>query len=191
MCSSDLPDGVDIVGRVGRLWPQKNVQMFLHAAKRVAERRPDARFVLIGDGPDWLDLEMLAGRLGIDAKVRFLGYRADGRELMAGFEVYCQTSQWEGCSLSTLEAMARALPIVATNVRGTRELVADGETGFLVAENDDEALADRIAALLDAGALAMRLGGNAPGRQRNDFRYDDYIRAYRNLYDELLAESDG
>jgi glycosyltransferase involved in cell wall biosynthesis len=182
-----FPPDSKITGLVGRLWDQKNVRMFLRAAKLTLNQVPAAKFVLIGDGPDLPALKLYAGELKVLNAVSFAGWRNDARELMGGLDVFAQTSLWEGCSLSMLEAMARGLPIVSTNVRGVKELVSDGDTGLMAELGDADAFAASMVRLLTDSEYANKLGSAAKARQRKEFSFSAYIGAYLKLYQELAG----
>lgn len=147
-----------IVGTVGRLSEVKDQAALLRAFALAHEARPDSALVLVGDGPLRAQLQAQAAALGIDGRVRFLGDRGDVRVLLPGFDVFVLCSRSEGYSMALLEACASAVPIVATNVGGNREIVADGRNGHLVPAMAPEALAEAIAAMLDAPDRARAMG---------------------------------
>ena len=151
-----------IVGTVGRLNPVKDQAALLRAFALARESRPDSALVLVGDGPLRAQLQAQAAALGIEASVHFLGDRGDVRALLPGFDVFALPSRSEGYSMALLEACASAVPIIATDVGGNREIVADGRNGRLVPAQAPEALAEALGALLDAPALARGMG--AAGR---------------------------
>jgi len=173
------PDTV-VIGTVARLDPVKDVATLLRAAAQLIADVP-AMLVVVGDGPERLPLERLTSDLGIQSHVRFLGYRDDVRTLLAGFDVYANSSISEGVSLTILEAMAARLPVVATRVGGTPEVV-DETCGRLVSARN----ADDVAASLRALAcrpLDRRALGDA-GRRRVESRFtvDRMAREYRDVY---------
>lgn len=118
---------------VAALRPEKNHELFLRAAAKVRHSRPNARFLVIGDGPQRTMLETLASELGLSDAVRFLGTRSDVPELLALTNVLVLSSHMEANPVSILEAMACGKPVVATHVGSIGEVVKDGATGFLVA----------------------------------------------------------
>lgn len=176
-----VPRGAFVTGTVGRLDPVKNLPAMLRAHALLVEKHPDTRAVIVGDGPERGALEALAAELGIADSVVFTGYRSDVRALMAAFDVYLNTSTYEGVSLTILEAMASSLPVVATPVGGNPEVVIDQETGLLVPGNA-RAIADAIS-LLCLDTRRRRLMGDA-GRWRVIRHFsiarmvDDYASAY-------------
>lgn len=151
-----------IVGTVGRLNPVKDQAALLQAFARLRASRPDCALVLVGDGPLRAQLQTQAAQLGIADAVRLLGDRGDVRTLLPGFDVFALSSRSEGYSMALLEACACAVPIVATDVGGNREIVADGVNGRLVPAAAPEALAEALGELLDAPERARGMG--AAGR---------------------------
>lgn len=157
-----LADGTRIVGTVGRLNPVKDQALLLAAFAEVHAERADSALVLVGDGPLRAALQTQAEALGIAHAVRLLGDRGDVPALLAGFDQFVLCSRSEGYSMALLEASASALPIVASDVGGNREIVADGATGRVVPAQSLPALRDAVLALLCAPAQARALG--AAGR---------------------------
>jgi len=160
------------LGIVGALTPLKGQDVFLDAAARVAEVAPHVRFLVVGGEPYatgagrgfGAELRVRAHALGIAPRVRFLGERDDAAAVIANLDVLVQASRGpEGLGRTILEAMACAVPVVAVDAWGPRELVEDERTGFLVPPGDVAALADRMTALVRDPALRTRMGG--AGRQ--------------------------
>ncbi len=152
-----------LVGMVARLQPVKGHRYFIEAAGRIASAEPDAHFVLAGDGALRQEIETQAAQLGLTGRLHLLGDRADASRLAAGFDVAVLSSLHEGLPNTVMEAMAAGVPVVATAVGGTTELIADGETGFLVPPADSEALAQRILCVLRNPAWSARMA--AQGRE--------------------------
>lgn len=147
-----------LVGIVARLVPIKAHEVFLNAAVEVHKQRPNTRFVIVGDGERRAELEALTRELGLGDAVRFLGWRRDMRTIYADLDVVALSSLNEGSPVAIIEAMAAARPVVATNVGGVSEVVADGESGLLVRPRDAKALARAILALLEDPSGAERMG---------------------------------
>ena len=147
---AELADaGGPVAACVTALRRQKGVDVFLRAAPAVLARRPDARLAVVGNGPLRGELEALAGSLGVGDRVRFVDFEAPAARALASLDVFVLPSRWEAFPISVLEAMACGVPQVATDVGGTAEAVAEGETGLLCPPEDPAALADRIVRLLD------------------------------------------
>lgn len=136
----------------------KNQPMFLRVAQRLKEKFPDAHFVLAGEGELKTDLENLAKELGISANTHFIGRCAIIPELLSVSFAGVLTSFAEGFSNSILEYMAAKLPVVATDVGGANEAIIEGETGFLIASNDDESMANRLSELLQNPEKGKKMG---------------------------------
>ncbi len=153
-----LAPGVRIIGTVGRLNPVKDQATLLRAFARVHKTSADTALVLVGDGALRATLEAQSAALGLGDAVRFLGDRSDVRQLLQGFDAFVLSSLSEGYSMALLEACASGLPIVATDVGGNREIVADGGNGLMVAPADEGALAEAMAALLREPARAAQMG---------------------------------
>lgn len=171
-----------VVGTVARLDPVKDLGTLVAAVAEAARVRPTVRLAVIGEGPERVALEATAHALGVAARVRFLGHRDDARALVAGVDVFANSSTSEGISLTLLEAMAAELPVVATRVGGTPEVVMDGETGRLAPARNPGALS---AALLDVAADSARARNwGAAGRARllQHFTIDEMVRRYAAVY---------
>lgn len=153
-----VADTAQVVGTVGRLVPIKDQACLLRAFAEVRRGRVDAELVLVGDGPERAALQQLAQQHGIAAHVHFLGDRGDVPGLLQGFDVFVLSSLSEAYSLALLEASAAALPIVATDVGGNREIVQVGSTGKLVPARDAAALAQAMLALLRDPATRLTFG---------------------------------
>lgn len=151
--------GTRIIGTVGRLSPVKDQAMLLRAFARVRETMADVALVVVGDGPLRAELGALAASLGIAPRVRFLGDRNDVRAaLLAGFDLFALSSISEGYSVALLEACAAGIPIVATDVGGNGEIVADGGNGWLAPAGDADAFAALAARVLRDSAQAAAMG---------------------------------
>ena len=153
-----------VIGTVARFDPVKALDALLRAFAIVAAAEPDARLVLIGEGPESSRLRSLAAALGIEARVRFPGFIAEASRLLPALDLYASASRKEGLPLALLEAMACGLPAAATRVPGHMDVVEQGVTGLLVAPDDRHALGRAMCDLMTerAGRKAM---GQA-GRQR-------------------------
>ena len=158
--SGSAPDGSVVT--VARLSPEKDIANLVQAAAIVRQSDPDLRIEVAGDGPCRGELGRLVGELGLDGCVSFLGEIHDVPALLARGAIFVLPSRSEGISLTLLEAMACGLPVVATRVGGTPEVVVDGETGLLVPPADPAALAEAVlqAAARPRGCAAD--GGSRP-----------------------------
>lgn len=159
-----IPEGAPVAGVVAALRPEKNLSMFLQAAARMKRQHPDAQFLIVGDGPERGPLERLANELGISTSVYFLGSRADVPRILAAMDVFTLTSNNEANPVSILEALACAIPVVATRVGSVHETVIPGQTGFLVQVGHVDELVTRVAELFAQPTTRQKMG--AAGRQR-------------------------
>lgn len=159
--SLQLAQGTRIIGSVGRLNWAKDQRGMLRAFARVHAQCRETALVLIGDGELREELQQLARAEGLAGSVHFLGDRSDVHDLLQGLDLFVLSSLSEGYSMALLEACAVALPIVATDVGGTGEIVRDGVSGRLVPPSDPAALAAALLALLQAPGQAAALGAAA------------------------------
>lgn len=151
--SPDAP----LVGMVACLKSQKAPEDFVRAAALVSKQRPDARFLLVGDGERRPAVEAEIRRLGLEQRLVLTGWRQDVPRLMRGFDLLALTSLWEGLPCVLAQAMASRIPVVATAVDGTQEAIQDGKTGRLVPPGDPPALAAALLELLNHPEQAMAL----------------------------------
>jgi glycosyltransferase involved in cell wall biosynthesis len=137
-----------ILGTAARLNSIKNIPMMLRTLKLVLEQVPDTCLVIAGQGEEEVRLKDLANELGISDRVKFIGLRFDLPEVYQLFDVFLLTSFSEGISVTLLEAMASGVPAVVTDVGGNREVVVNGETGYLVSVDDDTQMAEKVINIL-------------------------------------------
>ncbi len=176
--------GGPVVGLVGRLVPEKGVDVFLRAAALVSAVVPQAAFLVVGDGPLRPDLEHRAATFGLTGRVTFTGYRSDASGLLAGLDVLTVPSRSDGSPLVVCEAMAAGVPVVASRVGGLPDLVEDGGSGLLVRPGEAEDLARALVSLLLDPEAARRLG--ARGRvlaatRSHDRLVDRMTQLYRDV----------
>jgi glycosyltransferase involved in cell wall biosynthesis len=176
---------------IGRLTPVKDVTTLLCAMRRVVDAHPTFTLDLVGDGPSRPDLERLSQQLGMDRHVTFHGARNDPWNLLVGARLFVQSSLSEGISLTLLEAMAAGVPIVATRVGGTPEVVDHGVTGLLVPPRDPAALANAMLRLIGDAGLADGIGRSARIRAEQEFTLRAMTASYEALYDEAVLGRPG
>lgn len=175
-----------LVGIVARLVPIKGHGLFLKAAKEVAAVRPDARFLIIGDGELRKHLEGEARSLGIADRVLFTGFRSDLPAIYADLDVVALSSFNEGLPVTIIEALAAGRPVVATDVGAVRDLIVPGETGWLVPAGQHESLARGILRLLEYPEHALRLGEAGRGHVYPRLSIDRLVGDLATLYRERL-----
>ena len=183
-------EGDVVCGAVGRLVWEKGYREIFAAARRLRQVEPKARFVVVGpDDPDKADgIPSAALAAAEKGGVRFVGHRDDIVELYAAMDVFLLASYREGMSRSGMEAAAMELPVVATDVRGCREIVEDGRTGLLVPVRDPEALASAVVTLVADGGRRRAMGRAAGHKARRDFDQRRVIELTLRVYDRLLGE---
>jgi glycosyltransferase involved in cell wall biosynthesis len=147
-----------VVMVLGRLEPQKGHAFLIEAFKELAPRWPKLVAFFAGSGALESELKASCEAAGLTDRITFLGYRSDTERLLAAADIVVLPSLFEGLPLVAIETLAMARPFVATKVEGTREIVADEETGLLVSPADSSALADGIERILVNPALGARLG---------------------------------
>ena len=198
-----LPNGAPAfrIGQIGRLVPIKNCSMLLQALARWRREEPGAlvQAVLVGDGPLRAALEQEASALGLAGAVRFLGWRQDLRAVYQDLDVACVTSWNEGTPVVLIEAMASARAVIATDVGGIRDLLAEGSTtdqaiapgkfaigprGILVRAGDPNGLAAALRRLRDDPALRRSLGAAGRAFVTERFTEDRLLRDIEALYHE-------
>jgi glycosyltransferase involved in cell wall biosynthesis len=171
---------------VGRLAYPKD---FVTLARALGQLEPGSfEASIIGDGPDRNHLEHELDELGLDRSIRLLGERFDVPELLADADLFVLSSVSEALPMSVLEAMESSLPVVATAVGGVPELVAEAETGFLVAPGRADELAERIEQLIADPSLRRTMGSAGRTRAEREFSLEAFREAHLELYRRLLAK---
>jgi glycosyltransferase involved in cell wall biosynthesis len=169
----------------GRLADQKRVGDLLKALDLLQYVQPDARTVIVGDGPLRDRLEETAHAYDLDDRVRFLGHREDALQLMVASDLVVLPSAYEGLPNVVLEAMRLRKPVVATAAPGTSEVVIDGETGLLVPIGNPPLLARAIRDVIRDPAMAARFGEAGRASAEARFRADTMVAQFAALYEEL------
>jgi glycosyltransferase involved in cell wall biosynthesis len=175
-----IPGGAPLAVAVGRLVHQKNHALAVEAFTRL----PGAYLVILGEGELRGELERLVDERGLRGRVLLPGVRADARAIVGAADVLVLPSRWEGLPLTVLEALAAGTPVVATDVRGVRELLRDGVTGLLVTPEDPAALAAAVERVVAEPALADSLA--TEGRRLADAHGEEQmVSAFLDLYEAL------
>jgi glycosyltransferase involved in cell wall biosynthesis len=179
-------DGTFRIACVGRLIFNKGPQFLIEAAPQILRAHPKAEFVLVGDGPLRASLEERARRLNIGHRVNFLGTRSDVAAILQGCDVLVRPSLLEGMPLAVLEAMACGLPVVATPVSGTAELVRGGENGLLVRPAQPDDLAAAVLRLAEDESLREAQGRRGRWLAEHRYSWDAVAAQTLAVYRELL-----
>jgi glycosyltransferase involved in cell wall biosynthesis len=183
-----LPQAVAVIGIVAALRPEKQHELFLHAAVLVHRQSPECRFLIVGDGPQRAKLEALAGDLGLAGVVHFLGTRDDVPQLLALMDVFVLTSKMEANPVSILEAMASGKPVVATRVGSVPETVLDGRTGYLVAPGSADEVAAKVLELLGDPVRAAAMGKAGREEVMAHWSIGQMIEGYQEMLEGLYRK---
>lgn len=179
-----------VIGYVGRIMPEKDLETWLRAAAVVSQEYPQARFILVGEGKDGTtlaQLKNLTAELGIADRTHFPGYRSDLLPVYASFDLFLLSSRREGLPNSILEAMAMGLPVVTTDVAGAKELVLDSQTGFVVPQQDVHGLAHAILKILGDEQRRSVMGRAGRKRVEFEFSFSRRMRRIEDLYEQILC----
>jgi glycosyltransferase involved in cell wall biosynthesis len=174
-----------VVGAAGRLSPEKGFNVLVEASRRVLTEDPAAGVVLFGDGPLREALARQVERAGLARRVVLAGFRADLDRYIPWLDVMVLPSYTEGLPNVVLEACAAGVPVVATAVGGTPEVIEDGENGYLVSPGDARTLAGSILAVLDSEDMGRGMGETGRRRAREEFTFEAQALQYRRLFAEL------
>lgn len=186
----DMVGVFPVIGYVGRINSEKDLETWLRAASAVAQKYPQARFVIVGDGRDGAtgaSLERLASELGMRNQVLFPGYRSDLQSVYSAFDVFMLSSRREGLPNSLLEAMAMGLPVVTTDVAGAKELVVDGQTGFVLPQGDAMGMGQALLKLVEDRLLLKRMGEEGRRRVEREFSFANRMSRIENLYADVIG----
>jgi len=176
---------------LGRLEPQKGHVFFIEAFRKLAPRWPKLIALFAGSGALESELKACCEAAHLTDRITFLGHRNDTERLLAAADLVVLPSLFEGLPLVAIETLAMARPIVATDVEGTREIVADGDTGLLVKASDSAALADGIERILSYPTLGAHLGQRGRASVEQNFDIRQQIARTVDVYRELLTQKVG
>jgi len=183
-----MPADAFVATTVCRLYRPRDLSTLLRAFQQVRVALPQAHLLIVGDGPlrDKVEQEMAA--LSLTQVVHLLGMRRDVPQILGATDVFVLASRgWEGLPLTVLEAMAASMPVVASDVGGTREAVLEGDTGYLFQPGDAAALALRLRALANDPGLARQMGQRGQARVQELFTAERMARETAALYEQLLS----
>lgn len=173
------------VACVARFHPIKDHQMLIRGWQHVNRELPEARLLLVGDGPERNACEQLAKELKIADSIEYWGIRHDVAEILRAVNAFALTSVSEAASLTLLEAMASECPVVVTDVGGNGEHVTNGKHGYLVPRGDYDALGQRLLSLLRDSACGKSFGIDARKHVIDNFDLRQSLDRYAQLYQEI------
>lgn len=178
-----------LIANIGRLSPEKGQDLFLRAGRDILERWPSARLLLIGVGPMQPDLHRLAIQFGIADRVHFMGYLEDMRSVYPALDLVVQSSFTEGMPNVVLEALLMELPVVATNVGGTAEIMTHGRHGLLVRPGDVSELEGAIEEVLEDPKRYKEMARSGADRVRSEFDHSRRVERLIEVYQELASQT--
>jgi glycosyltransferase involved in cell wall biosynthesis len=180
-----------VIGFVGSVFVEKGWLDLVRVFSKMSAAIPNARLLVVGDGPaDYRStLESEAARLGVSSRIIWAGRRFDIPEILSAMDLFVSPSHDEALPLTSLEAMAAGVAVVAAAVGGLPEVVCDGETGILVPPGDLDAMANAIAALLLDENRRKRLGEAGKRRAREHFSPDRQVPRLEQAFARTLAPS--
>ncbi len=182
-----VPDANPLVAVVANLWPVKGHRVLIEAAARVCARLPAVHFALVGDGPERAFCESRITALGLADRFHFLGTRYDVPAVLKHAHLACLPSLTEGLPNAVMEEMAAGLPVVGTAVGGIPELIADGETGFVVPSGNPAALADGLLKLLADPARTRAMGLRGRERIEHQFSLERLRDGHAAIYESVCS----
>lgn len=184
-----IQPGDFIIGSCGRLLDEhKRFSDLIPAFARVRQQFPNAKLLIVGEGPDEAMLRGLASQLGVSDHVLFAGYQGDTRPYYEIMDIFALASAHEAFGLVLVEAMFAGLPVVATRVGGIPTVVKQGETGFLVEPKAPAELAKRLLDLISNPSQRQSMGEMGLMRARAEFGAERYVRQFDELYQRLAAK---
>lgn len=169
-----------VIGFVGRLFPIKGLPYLISAVRQIEHEHPDIVLLIVGDGPQRADLEMMAKDL--KAKTIFAGWQAETSLFYALMDIFVLPSLFEGLPNVILEAMAMKKAVVATTTGGNVDLVVDGKNGFLVPTRDDRRMAFALRKLIENGDMRRQMGEINRQMVEENYRWDVVVPKVEELY---------
>jgi glycosyltransferase involved in cell wall biosynthesis len=182
-----LAEDAIVLGVIGRISLEKGCLEMIDALARLAPRHPRVRLVFIGEGPLAAAVAARSEAAGVSDRVVFAGHRSPVRPCYEGLDLLVSPSRTEGISNVILEALTMGLPVVATRVGGTPEILEDGDSGLLVPASNPAALADAIERVVGDTALAGRLATGGRARVEAEFSFEARMRKEEAFYDGILG----
>jgi glycosyltransferase involved in cell wall biosynthesis len=183
-----LTKDVPVIAAIGRMVWQKGFKYLIECVPEIVRTYPDAKILIIGDGPLRQRLEALSKELRVRGNVIFAGFRSDIKEILSAIDILAIPSLLEGFPMITLEGMAMAKPIVATNIDGITEQISDGINGILVPSKNPSALAKAVIRVLIDKELARTMGLVARKKVEQEFSVEKMVAETEKVYLSLLKD---
>jgi glycosyltransferase involved in cell wall biosynthesis len=179
------------VAIVGRLAPIKNHHLFLDVIELLAEKGIKARYFIVGDGQERTSIEQRSKELEntYDLKIELTSWIKDIATFNAGMDIICLSSDNEGTPVSLIEAQASGVPVISTDVGGVKDILSEGETGFVVPKKDSLAFAEKLELLIEKKEIRDKMSQNGWNFVRDKFHYTTLVKNMENYYTELIENS--
>lgn len=174
-----------VIGMVAHFRPQKGHRHFIDAMPQILQQCPQARFLIIGDGPLFKETQNHVRRLGVESAMIMTGNQEHPPDFYQIMDIFVLSSLWEGMPYAILEAMAMGLPVVATDIAGNNELVLDGQNGFLIPEMNSDAIASHVIRLIENPELQKRFGMESRRIFNKMPNIEEWTLRYTDLYGNI------
>jgi len=179
-----------LAGVVARINKQKSLDLFLEAAAEVKKSLPEARYLIVGDGPLADEIKQLSRKLNLEKEVVFAGYREDIPRIISGLDVVVLSSLSEGLPVVILEAMALSKPVVSFKVGGVPEIIENEKNGILVPVSDTHALAEAIIRIFKNPQLAAAMGSFGRKTVEQNFSLKAMLDGYLGVYEKIIGANE-
>ena len=180
-----IPKDAKVIGTISRIEPIKNHPLLLHAFKRLLKSGKNLKLFIVGDGPDGEKIISLARKTGICDNVIFTGERPDATSFYSLFDVFVLPSLSEGISMTILEAMSSNIPVVASDIKGNREIINNGVNGLLFRSEDENDLVRAVSYILDNPEISRKIALRAYKYVKNEFSFKRMISEYEKIYRQV------
>jgi glycosyltransferase involved in cell wall biosynthesis len=181
-----IPEGVPIIGMVGRISEQKAPDTFIRMAEKISLKLPDAHFMIVGDGENKDNIERMISNRNLQNIVHITGWVSNPNDYMALFDVGVLLSRWEGFGLVICEYMAAGIPLVSTKTDAIPDLVEDGVNGLLVDIDDEHNAAGAVLRILNDETLRSKLIENGTRVVEEKFSIERVAKEHEALFEEIL-----
>jgi glycosyltransferase involved in cell wall biosynthesis len=179
------------VAIIGRLAPIKNHSLFLDVIELLAEKGIKARYFIVGDGQERNSIEERAKKLekSYNLKIELTSWIKDIATFNAGMDIICLSSDNEGTPVSLIEAQASGVPVISTDVGGVKDILKEGETGFVVPKKDPETFGEKLQLLIENKEIRHKMSQNGWNFVRDKFHYTTLVKNMENYYAELIEKT--
>jgi glycosyltransferase involved in cell wall biosynthesis len=180
-----IDNNLRVITTIGPFKPQKNIKDFIKTASLITSRLKNVIFLIVGDGEQRKELEVLRDSLNLKNKIFMLGWRTDIAEILKASDIFVLTSLWEGLPCTIVEAMCCSKPVVANAVDGVKEIVVNGETGFLIEPNNYAKTAEKIMYLLNDETALKNISAKACASIDQEYDINHNLKQHEKLYLKL------